>query len=180
MSLDSSQVRVAVTGAVKYAAVGVTVPADADTPLTTGWTDVGYLTEDGVVETRPRSTTNLVAWQNADVVRTVVTESSITVGFTMAQTSKATLELYYGATFDPVTGSIEIVPGETGGRRALVVDFADGADLVRLFLPQCEALEVGEQTLASGEVVGYEVTMTGYPDSTLGYSAKKWYSALAA
>lgn len=180
MALDSSNVSVAVTGAVSYAPTGTTAPTDANTALPAAWKDVGYLSSDGVTETRDRSTNNIVAWQNAEVVRTVVTESSISVTFTMIETNADSLALFYGAAVNTTDGSVTIDPAETGGRRAVAIDYVDGADYVRLFLPQAEVTEVGESSLTSGDPVGYEVTLTGYPDGTLGYSAKKFYSALKA
>jgi hypothetical protein len=180
MAPDSSNVNVAVTGTVSFAPTDTAAPTDADTALPAAWRDVGYLSSDGVTETRDRSTSNIVAWQNAEVVRTVVTESSISVSFTMIETNAAALELFYGTAVDTTDGSVAIDPGETGGRKAVVVDFVDGADFVRLYLPQAEVTEVGESSLTSGDPVAYEVTLTGYPDATLGVSAKKFYSGLVA
>ena len=178
MALDSSNVNVAVTGAVAYAPTGTTAPTDANAVLPAAWRDVGYLSSDGVTETRDRSTNNIIAWQNAEVVRTVITESSMSISFTMIETNTNSIELFYSATVDTTDGSVSIDPGDTGGRRAFVVDYVDGANFVRLYVPQAEVTEVGESTLTSGDPVGYEVTITGYPDSALGYSAKKFYSDL--
>jgi len=178
MATDSSNVDVAVTGAVSYGPTATTAPIDADTPLAIGFRDVGYISADGVVEARDRSTSNIVAWQNSDVVRTVVTESSITVSFTMIESNPNSVELFYGAPVDTVDGSVDIVPAATGGRKSIVVDYVDGDKFVRLYIPQGEVTEVGETTIAGGDAVGYEVTITGYPDTTLGMSAKKFYSAL--
>lgn len=179
MALNSANVNVAVTGAVSYAPVGSTAPVDADTPLAAPYVDIGYISSDGVVEARERSTSNIVAWQNADVVRSVVTEASITVAFTGIETNKATLELFYGSELNAVDGSITIVPGAAGTRRSVVVDYIDGDDYVRMWIPQAELQEVGELTLTSGgDPVGYNMTLRGYPDTTLGGTAKKWHSAL--
>lgn len=177
MVLDSANVDIAVSGMIAYATVGSAVPTNATSSLDAAYLDVGYISSDGVEEARERSTSNVVAWQHADVVRTVVTESSITVAFTMIETNRASVELYYGA---PVAddGSVEIVPSRTGGRKATVIDYIDGDKFVRMFLPQSEVTEVGSSTLASADAVGYNVTLTGYPDGSLGYSAKKWFSAL--
>lgn len=178
MATDSSNVDVAVTGAVSYGPTATTAPTDADTPLAAGFRDVGYISADGVVETRDRSTSNIVAWQNSDVVRTVITESSITVSFTMIESNPNSVELFYGAPVDTADGSVDIVPAATGGRKSIVVDYVDGTKFVRLYIPQGEVTEVGETTIAGADAVGYEVTITGYPDETLGASAKKFYSAL--
>ncbi|MGH8878159.1 MAG: hypothetical protein ACRD0P_12580, partial [Stackebrandtia sp.] len=77
MALNSANVRVAVTGAVSVGSTTADAPSDADTPLT-DYDDLGYVSEDGATETRDRSTEKLKAWQNADVLREVVTEASIT------------------------------------------------------------------------------------------------------
>lgn len=179
MALNSSNVDVATTGTVSYAPVGTAAPTNATSALNAAFRDVGYISADGVAEARERSTSNIVAWQNADVVRSVVTEASIAVTFTMIETNTASLELFYGAAVNTTDGSVAIVPGQTGGRKATVVDYVDGLKFVRLYLPQSEVLEVGEVSLtSSGDAVGYEVTVMGYPDAALGYSAKKFHSAL--
>src|SRR5690606_29807824 len=123
-------------------------------------------------------TNNIIAWQNAEVVRVVTTESSLTVSFTMIESNPNSLELYYGSAVNTTDGSIEINPGESGGRRSFVVDYVDGDKLVRLYIPEGELTETGESVLSSGEAVGYEVTITGYPSADAGFSAKKWYSDL--
>ena len=176
---DSSKVNVAITGTVSYAPVGSPAPTDAVTALDPSFVDVGYISSDGVVEARERSTENITAWQNGDIVRTVTTEASITVSFTMIETNPNSVELFYGA---PVAadGSVEITPAESGGRRAFVIDYVDGSRVVRLYIPEGEVTEVGEQTLANGEAVGYEVTITGYPAAGTTWAAKKWYSDLAS
>jgi len=179
-AMNSNEVDVAVTGAVAFAETSETPPSDAETALEGSWRDVGFLNSDGVVEARERSTNNIVAWQNSDIVRVVTTEASITVQFTMIQTNSDTLALFYGAEVDPVDGSVEIVPRESGGRRAVVVDYVDGDKMTRLYLPNCEVTAVEGPTLTAGDAVGYGVTLTGYPETvdSATYSAKKWYSDL--
>jgi hypothetical protein len=181
MALDSSLVDVAVTGTVSYAPTSAAAPTNSTTALDAAFDDVGYISEDGVVETRDRSTNNIIAWQNADVVRTVTTESSITVQFTMIETNRNSLELFYGTAVTGVAplGAINITPSDSGGRKSIVVDYVDGTKFVRLYLPEAEVTEVGELTLASGDPVGYEVTITGYPVAA-GYSAQKFWSELEA
>lgn len=178
MALDSTKVGVAVTGAVSVAPLATAAPTTATAPLNVAFKDFGYISEDGVVETRDRSTSNIVAWQNSDVVRMVVTEASIQVTFTAIETNPVVLSAFYGATFDPVTGSIKIKPGATGGRQSLNVDYVDGADFVRLYLPIAELMSVEDVTLANGEAVGYGMTYIGYPSTALGASAQKFFSAL--
>lgn len=180
-NLNANQVDVAVTGAVAFGETSAEAPTDAETALPSGdWRDVGYISSDGVVEARDRSTNNIVSWQNSDIVRVVTTEASVTVEFTMIQTNADSLALFYGAEVDPTDGSIEVVPRESGGRRAIVVDYVDGDKLARLYLPNAEVTAVDGPTLAAGDAIGYGVTLTGYPETVGGstYSMKKWFSNL--
>lgn len=176
MALTSGNVDVAVTGTVSYGPTATAAPTTAISVLAAGFLDVGYISEDGVAEVRDRSTNNIIAWQGASVVRTVVTEASISVSFTMIEANKNSIELFYAATVSAVDGSVAIVPSATGGRRSFVIDYVDGAKFVRLYIPSGEVLEVGESKLVSGDAVGYNVTVVGYP--VAGISATKWYSAL--
>jgi len=185
MALVSENVRVAVTGAVMVGPTSATAPTDADTPPV-GFDDLGYISEDGVTETRERSTDQLRAWQNADVLREVVTEASISFTFRMVETKAETVGLYYGSDVDPLDGSVAIVPARTGGRKSFIIDVIDGTDFIRVYIPSGEVTEVGDQVYASGEAIGYEVTITAYPDSRIltddgqPASVKKFYSSLVA
>ncbi|HEX5541111.1 MAG TPA: hypothetical protein VFX60_06045 [Micromonospora sp.] len=183
MALVAENVRVAVTGALSVGPTTATAPTDADSTLT-GFDDLGYVHEDGVTETRDRSTEQLKAWQNAAILREVVTEASMTYSFRLVETKKETVELYYGSAVE-TDGSIAIVPARTGGRKSFVLDVIDGTDFIRVYIPSGEVTEVGEQVYASGEAIGYEVTITAYPSDKIPTpdgepaSVKKWYSSLA-
>ena len=147
---------------------------------TTGFTGLGFVSEDGVTETRDRSSDDIKAWQNATTVRTVITDATLTYSFTLIETKKETVELYYGTTVTAAVaeGDFVIVPANTGGRKSFIIDVVDGAELIRTYIPQGEVTEVGEKVYASGEPIGYEVTITAYPDTTVGGSARVWATAL--
>lgn len=181
MTLTADNVRVAVSGAVYIAPHGSTAPTDATTAPAAAFKDLGYVSEDGVVEARDRSTNDIIAWQNSDKVRTVVTEAGMTLTLTLIETKTETVEAYYGTALQ-ADGSITIVPSETGGRQAFIFDVVDGTDVVRTYVPSGEITEVGELTNASGDPVGYEITISCYPDASITDadtgkpgSARKWY-----
>ena len=176
MSKDATNVRVAVTGAVYVSETGMTAPTDATTALPGTAHDLGYVSEDGVTETRERSVESVRAWQGSAKVRDVVTESSMTYSFRLIETKKETVELFYGSTVD-ANGAISIDPSKTGGRQAFVIDVIDGDSFIRVFIADGEVSEVGDQVYAGGEPIGYEVTVTCYPDAN-GVAAKKFYSDL--
>lgn len=179
MTTNSSNVRVGVSGEVLMGATTAAAPSGTG-GTTTGFTGLGLVSEDGVTETRDRSSDDLKAWQNAATVRTVITDSKLTYQFTLMETKKETVELYYGSTVTQAAsdGSLVIVPASTGGRRSFIIDVVDGAELLRTYIPQGEVIEVGDRKYAAGELIGYEVTVNAYPDATLGGSAKVWSTAL--
>lgn len=185
MAQDSQNVRVAVTGAVSVGPTTTAVPTDADS-VVVGVVDLGYVSEDGVTETRDRSTTKLKAWQNADTVREVVTDASISYKCKLIETNADTVELFYATTVDPTTGAILIVPSATGGRQSFLIDVIDGDEFIRAYVPEGEVTEVGDQVFASGEPIGYEVTITAYPSTKIltasgqPASVKKFYSSLVS
>jgi hypothetical protein len=174
---NSENVRVGTTGALYAGPTTSTAPTGATSTLT-GFTNLGYVSTDGVTETRDRSTNQIRAWQNSDLVREVVTEATATFQAMLLETSAATLAAYYGATLDITDGSVEVNPTATGGLQSFVIDLIDGSDAIRTYIPSGEILSVGEQVYQNGEPVGYDVTITAYADATAGYSFKKFYSAL--
>lgn len=180
MALNASNVRVAVSGEVSVGLTSATAPTGTASALT-GFTGLGYVSEDGVTETRDRSTDSITAWQNSAQVRTVVTESSLTFQFTMIETKEATVELFYGAVVTPAVsdGSFVVVPANTGGQQSFVIDVVDGAELIRIYIPNGEVTEVGDRVYNnSGDPIGYDVTVTAYPNATISGSAKVWMTAL--
>jgi hypothetical protein len=176
MALNAENVNVGITGAIYVGETTATAPTGATSSLT-GFDDLGYISADGVTETRDRSTSQIRAWQNSDLVREVVTEATATFQAVLLETNLKTVELYYGAAVDEADGSVEINPAATGGRKSFVIDLIDGADAIRTYVPVGEILSIGEQVYQNGEPVGYDVTITAYVGAE-GYSAKKFYSAL--
>lgn len=177
MATDSANVRVAVTGAVSVGPTSAAAPTGTGGTLT-GFHDLGLVSDAGVTESRGRSTNPIRAWQNGALVRTVVTEGTLTYHWVLLETSRETVELYYGTVADN-DGSLVLIPTETGGRRSFVLDVVDGDELLRVYVPQGEILDVGDRVYAHGEAIGYDVTLTAYVDSDLGGAARVWSTALA-
>lgn len=179
MALSSANVRVAVTGEISVGATTAAAPTGTSGALT-GFTGLGYVGEDGVTESRDRSTDDIKAWQNGDTVRTLVTDGSLKYNFQLLETTKAAVELAYGSTVTQTVtdGSFVIVPTSTGGRKSFVIDVVDGSNIRRIYIPEGEVTEVGDTVYAGGEAIGYEVTITTYPNSTIGGNAKVWATSL--
>ena len=177
MALDSDNVRVAVTGAVYVAPTGTTAPTTSSSALDAGFVDLGYVSADGITENIDRTTNQIRAWQNGSLVREVTSEGTYSVDMTFIETNEAVLELYYGTT--NASGQFDIDPTTTGGRQSFVIDVVDGSIVERIYIPAGEITSVGTRTLASGEAVGYQVTITAYAD-TDSTTVTKWFSSLEA
>lgn len=178
--LDATKVRMGVTGRVCVGPIGTAkAPTSVDAALT-GYKELGYFSEDGVTESRERSTGALKGWQNSATVRTTIEEASFKLSFTMIETRKDTVELYYGATVKEADGLFVIDPSTTGGHKAFVFDVIDGESFIRTYIPDGEIVEVGETAYKNGEPIGYQVTVQAYMSTIDGApgAAKKFYSDL--
>lgn len=185
MSLNSDEVRVAVTGAVYVGPTTVTLPTSDDSVIPVSMSDLGYLSDDGVSESLERSSTAINAWQNGDKVREVITESSFSISFTMIQTNEATLGLYYGTTVTATGGKAKVFvrPGQTGGRKSFVIDVIDGEFIERTVIPSGEVTEIESRDLTNSDASGYGVTITAYAVSDPiegSYSAIKYFAGIGS
>jgi hypothetical protein len=176
MALDSDNVRVAVTGAVYVGPTTSAAPTSSSSALT-GFTDLGYVSADGITETIDKTTAQIRAWQNGALVREVVSEGTYSVAMTFIETNQDVLELYFGS--DLTGGELDGDPTKSGGRKSFVIDVVDGDIVERTYIPAGEVTAVGERVLASGEAIGYNVTITAYAD-TSSVTFKKWFSSLEA
>ena len=159
MALSADNVNVAVTGKVYVAPTSATAPTGSDSTLT-GFTELGYVSADGITVTHDRSTSQIRAWQNSDLVREVTTEATTTYALMLLESNEDVIEAYFGATI--TGGKIQVNPSSTGGRKSWVIDVVDGADVIRHYIPTGEVTAVESQTFANGEAIGYGITITAY------------------
>lgn len=180
---DATKVRVAVTGAIFKGPTSATAPTGTSGAPDAAFTDLGFIGEDGVEINLPGSgdSTPIKAWQDGTTVRVIRTpsEDSPTWKFRMLETTKATVEEYFGVTVTQTIteGSFEYTVANRG-HGAYVVDVIDGAELIRDYVPYGIVTEVEAITLANGEAIGYGVTVEGERDPVLGYNFKRWATAL--
>ena len=74
MALSAENVVVGVTGKVYVGATSLAAPTSSTSALNVGFVELGYVSADGVTFTTDKSTNQIRAWQNADLVRESVTE----------------------------------------------------------------------------------------------------------
>lgn len=183
MATNADNVLVALTGAALIAPLATTMPTDTTTAWNAAFVDLGYLSEDGVTETPEDETTDILAWQNGDTVRSLITRSAIRFSFTMIETTAGGLQLYHGGVVDGwhASGigpaSIELA-GTPDARFAMGIDVVDGDNDVRITIPNASIVERGEITYLNNDAIGYPVTIAANP-GVGGVRAIKYFSALA-
>lgn len=160
MALSADKVVVGVTGKVYVGATSATAPTTTTSTLT-GFAELGYVSADGVEYAIDKSTNQIRAWQNSDLVRESVTEGTVTYKFTLLETNLDVLKAYYGVS-TITSGKVQVNPVNTGGRQSFVFDVVDGAKAIRHYVPAGEILAVEPIKVANGEAITYGVTVTAY------------------
>lgn len=171
MGLDATEVSIAVSGAISKVSDSTVITSALSDISGAGTVNYGYANADGVTVSTDRSTNKIVAWQNSAVVRTSATEATVNYKFTLLQNTKAARELYYGSAED-TNGKIAWNPAKMP-RGRFVIDAIDseyegddsGILYIRHDIKRGQISEVGDMVFKNGEPIGFEVTITAYPDS---------------
>lgn len=175
--------KAASTGAVFAAPTGTTLPTDATTARDEAFVALGYVGEDGLTNAIETDTEDIKAW-GGDTVATVRTSRSETFSWTFIQSlDPDVLKEVFGQSNVTGTASTALTVKHNSvplGRRSYVFEMLMTGDRrKRIVVPSGEITEVGETTYVDGEAVGYEVTLTCFPDEA-GNTAYEYISATAA
>lgn len=171
---EAEAARVGVTGRLDIAALGTALPYDMSNLDPTKYTNLGYISDDGVTEGRDEDSQEFVPWQENAAIRYEITRSIVTFQFTLWQSTLATAGYYYGVKVDDMFKNADgSVFFDEGGkpdvnRDVLVLTVVDGANARRIALPASQVTERGEVVYKSDEMIGYNVTTTGFPVEVLG------------
>lgn len=153
------------SGGVYAGATTATLPADANTALAVGFTNLGYVSEDGLSQTIDSDTSNIVAW-GGDTVKTIRTTHDVSYTLAFIETSAAVLGEVFGS--DNVTTAtglttVTITSGELP-RRAYVFEMSDGNKRVRVVVPNGQITNLDDISWTDADPVSYPVTISAYPD----------------
>lgn len=158
-----------VGGGIYSAPLGTALPTDATTTLNTAFKNLGYVSEDGVTNSDERSTDDIKAW-GGDTVNTVQTEKKDTFKYTLIEALNIdVLKEVYGDS--NVSGTlaagitIKSNSKELEAHSIIIETVLTDNALKRIVLPNAKVTEVGEITYGDSDNVGYETTVTCYPDS---------------
>lgn len=166
------------TGAIKHAPLGTTLPtlssiSNTGVTLDPAFTGNEYVSEDGLTLSPSMSTTNIKDWSGA-VVRKLLEEFDGTLSWTMISTDQGALEIAFGE--DYVTNSAATTLHGAQLRAALgahlpdaqswVFLMKDGDARVVIVVPDGQITEVGDVTFVANNAIGWNVTLSTYPDSS--------------
>lgn len=170
------------TGAVYVAPAGTTLPEQATDALDAAFDALGYVSEDGLVNSVEADTESVNAW-GGDLVLQGQTTFSETFTVNLIETNAEALKVYYGednVTVDG-TGSITVNQNKTELPEVVVVFelVLTGGRIKRIVVPKARIADrSGEITYVDGEPIMYPAVFTAFPDAD--GNTHKEYIAVAA
>ena len=166
-----------VTGAIKHAPVGTTLPdlsdiTQAAVTISEAFTGDEYVSEDGLTLSPSRSTTEIKDWSGA-TVRKVLESFDGTLSWTMISTNAGALSIAFGSNHITTVAATAAhgaqVKAALGAylpeEQAWVFLMKDGDARIIIVVPDGQITEVGDVTFASNAAVGWQVTLSCYPDA---------------
>lgn len=159
-------------GGAWYAPAGQAEPPTDAVSSLSGFTDLGYLSDDGVTNSIETDSTDINAF-GGDRVLSVITSRSESFQFGMLETTEDTLKLAYGA--DNVTvsgdGTSKTITVKHNGNAAnqtliIVFEFAlTGNRVKRIVVPQGTLGGLDDVAYQDGEAIVYTPTINALPDA---------------
>lgn len=164
------------TGAIKHAPVGTTLPTlesikNSGVTLNEAFTGDEYVSDAGLTLSPSMSTTNIKDW-SGNVVRKLLEEFDGTLSWTMISTNAGSLGVAFGSeNIKTVAATAEHgnqVSAALGAHlpeeQSWVFLMKDGNARVVIVVPVGQVTELGEVNFASNVGVGWNVTLSCYPD----------------
>lgn len=157
-----------VTGGYAYSApITATVPTDYSTPLGEGFSNLGFITEDGI-EFGLDSDDNEFNDMNGDVYESSTGSEKETAILTLAEIKMDSLAEAYGKeNVTDADGMITVKHNTTEHDERIYVFelLLKNGRKWRVVIPRGKAKRSSSVTVAKGDIVGYQITITTFPDT---------------
>lgn len=159
-----------IAGAVYVGAIGsVTVPTDASTTLGTGFTCLGFVSEDGLANENDLNFADIKEWGGATVYRSL-TEMNDNFKLALLESENAdVLKAVYGDSCVTVNSSGDIsvdVKAIDPTEKVFVFELAlRGNRKKRIVIPTGSVTERETITYKADEAIQYGITITAFPDA---------------
>ncbi len=164
---------VGTNGAGWCAPLGTAQPSDPETYPPAPWLALGAISDDGLVVGFDEDSQQFTPWGQTTPFRTVITSSVRTFQITAWETNRPIVKsLMFRQDVDDLVpdGNGVVTFSEsataTPDRRSFMFDVYDGDVLLRFYIPEGEITDRGDTTFKQDEMVGYEWTISTYPDSS--------------
>lgn len=155
-------------GAIFNAVLGTTLPTDTTTALDEAFTNLGFISEDGITNTNSPACEDVKAW-GGDIVLSSQTEKKDEWKFKLIEANNTgVLKVIYGS--DNVTGTIEEGLTVTANSNEVestcwIIDtILKNGTKKRIVIPNGKITSVGDIVYKDNEPIGYEITINAVPD----------------
>ncbi len=159
----------AISGAIYRAPLGSTLPTTADGELDEAFKQLGYVSDSGLVNSNTPETSDVKAW-GGDIVLSTQSQKKDTFKFQLIEALNVeVLKTIYGD--DNVSGTLDtgitVKANATEAQESVyAVDMImKGGVLKRIVIPSAKLTSLGDVSYTDSAQVGYDVTITAYPDS---------------
>lgn len=159
-----------VGGAIFRAPIGTTLPTSAETQLDAAFKKLGYASDSGLVNSNSPETSDVKAW-GGDIVLSTQDRKKDTFKFNLIEAMNVeVLKTVYGE--DNVSGTLETgiaikANSNEAEESVFVFDMIlKGGVLKRVVVPSAKVTSVGDVSYTDTAAVGYDTTITCYPDES--------------
>src|SRR6266540_1585996 len=170
-----SEIRVGASGTIYVAPSATAGPANITSPWTS-FVNMGLATEDGCKIARSMDTNMIKVWQSISVVRYLITGVGLTAAFTLVQSDKDIIPLYFGGGSVTAQGGrsylYNISSAPTIDERVFGLEWVDGSFTYRFIMGRCMVTDTGETTVGRNDAIQWPFTMSAMSPSSgtvLGY-----------